>query len=132
MECQSRGWFVRSWKLSRATQRGGQSRWCLSRVLQPRFRECDAVRRVNKHPRLTPPLLCRSIAWLADRRRDPTPTNKREQRTRERERAKEEAARQKERDLSEMGHSSGGSGKSALGWFLIPSTEIISGLTPDR
>jgi hypothetical protein len=35
-------------------------------------------------------------------------------------------------DLSEMGHSSGGSGKSALGWFLIPSTEIISGLTPDR
>ena len=53
----------------------------------------------------------------------------REQRTRERERAKEEAARQKERDLSEMGHSGGGSGKSALGWFLIPSTEIISGLT---
>ena len=30
---------------------------------------------VNKHPRLTPPLLFRSIAWLADRRRGPTSTN---------------------------------------------------------
>jgi hypothetical protein len=31
---------------------------------------------VNKRPRLTPPSLGRSIAWLADRRRDPTPINK--------------------------------------------------------
>jgi winged helix-turn helix protein len=30
---------------------------------------------VNKRPRLTPPSLGRSIAWLADRRRDPTPIN---------------------------------------------------------
>jgi hypothetical protein len=30
---------------------------------------------VNKRPRLTPPSLGGSIAWLADRRRDPTPTN---------------------------------------------------------
>ncbi len=30
---------------------------------------------VTKRPRLTPPLLGRSIAWLADRRRDPTPIN---------------------------------------------------------
>jgi hypothetical protein len=29
----------------------------------------------NKRPRLTPPSLGRSIAWLADRRRDPTPIN---------------------------------------------------------
>jgi hypothetical protein len=28
---------------------------------------------VNKRPRFTPPSLGRSIAWLADRRRDPTP-----------------------------------------------------------
>jgi hypothetical protein len=31
--------------------------------------------RVNKRPRLTPPSLGRSIAWFADRRRDPTPIN---------------------------------------------------------
>jgi hypothetical protein len=31
---------------------------------------------VNKHSSLTPPSLGRSIAWLADRRRDPTPINK--------------------------------------------------------
>src|SRR5207245_8928954 len=31
---------------------------------------------VTKRPRLTPPLLGGSIAWLADRRRDPTPINK--------------------------------------------------------
>jgi hypothetical protein len=37
-----------------------------------RFRILD----VTKRPRLTPPLLGRSIAWLADRRRDPTPINK--------------------------------------------------------
>ena len=30
---------------------------------------------VNKRPTLTPSLLDRSIAWLADRRRDPTPIN---------------------------------------------------------
>jgi hypothetical protein len=30
---------------------------------------------VNKRPRLPPSSLCRSIAWLAYRRRDPTPTN---------------------------------------------------------
>jgi hypothetical protein len=30
---------------------------------------------VNKRPRLTPSSLCRSIAWLADRRRNPTPIN---------------------------------------------------------
>jgi hypothetical protein len=34
--------------------------------------ECTGV---NKRPRLTPPWLDRSIAWLADRRRDPTPIN---------------------------------------------------------
>jgi hypothetical protein len=33
-------------------------------------------RGVTKRPRLTPPLLGRSIAWLADRRRDPTPINR--------------------------------------------------------
>jgi hypothetical protein len=32
---------------------------------------------VNKRPRLPPPSLGRSIAWLADRRRDPTPINRR-------------------------------------------------------
>jgi Periplasmic binding protein domain len=31
---------------------------------------------VTERPRLTPPLLGRSIAWLADRRRDPTPINR--------------------------------------------------------
>jgi ribose transport system substrate-binding protein len=31
---------------------------------------------VNKRPRLTPPSLGRSIAWLADRRRDPAPINR--------------------------------------------------------
>jgi transposase-like protein len=31
--------------------------------------------RVNKRPRLTPPSLSRSIAWRADRRRDPAPIN---------------------------------------------------------
>jgi hypothetical protein len=30
---------------------------------------------VNMRPRLTPPSLGRSIAWLADQRRDPTPIN---------------------------------------------------------
>jgi hypothetical protein len=30
---------------------------------------------VTKRPRLPPPLFGRSIAWLADRRRDPTPIN---------------------------------------------------------
>jgi hypothetical protein len=30
---------------------------------------------VNKRARLTPPSLGRSIAWLPDRRRDPTPIN---------------------------------------------------------
>src|SRR3979411_2360389 len=36
-----------------------------------------APKPVNKRPRLTPPPLDRSIAWLADRRRDPTPINTR-------------------------------------------------------
>ena len=31
---------------------------------------------VEKRPRLPPPSLGRSIAWLADRRRDPTPINR--------------------------------------------------------
>jgi hypothetical protein len=31
---------------------------------------------VNRRPRLPPPSLGRSIAWLADRRRDPTPINR--------------------------------------------------------
>jgi hypothetical protein len=30
---------------------------------------------VDKRPRLTPPSFGRSIAWLADRHRDPTPIN---------------------------------------------------------
>jgi hypothetical protein len=36
----------------------------------------EMVHRVNKRSRLTPPSLGRSIAWLADRRRDPTPINR--------------------------------------------------------
>jgi enoyl-CoA hydratase/carnithine racemase len=35
---------------------------------------------VSKRSRLTPPSLGRSIAWLADRRRDPTPINSRKKR----------------------------------------------------
>ena len=35
----------------------------------------QAVLAANMRPRLTPPLLGRSIAWLADRPRDPTPVN---------------------------------------------------------
>ena len=34
------------------------------------------LRIVSQTPRLPPPSLGRSIAWLADRRRDPTPINK--------------------------------------------------------
>jgi hypothetical protein len=33
---------------------------------------------VNRRPRLTPPSLGGSIAWLVSRRRDPTPINKEE------------------------------------------------------
>jgi aryl-alcohol dehydrogenase-like predicted oxidoreductase len=40
-------------------------------LTQDELRQLD----VNKRPRLTPPSLGRSIAWPADRRRDPTPIN---------------------------------------------------------
>jgi hypothetical protein len=39
--------------------------------------EPTEIRAANKRPRLTRPSLGRSIAWLADRHRDPTPINSR-------------------------------------------------------
>ena len=39
----------------------------------PSDRRSDERPHVKKRPRLTPPPLGRSIAWLADRRRDPAP-----------------------------------------------------------
>jgi hypothetical protein len=44
------------------------------RIGAPEFRDSPALG-VNRRSRLTPPSLGRSIAWLADRRRDPMPIN---------------------------------------------------------